>query len=53
MVFTIVKMDTQISFLEDKKSTSLTGYAFIDKMGYCFIIVYGERKRDLIVEYLS
>lgn len=54
MKHTIEKMDTKISFENDKKKdVLLTGYSFIDEMGHCFIIVYGERKRDLIVEYLS
>lgn len=45
-------MDTQVPFVEDKKTTILTGYAFIDEMNKCIIIVYGERKRDLFIEYL-
>jgi len=38
---------------ENKKWISLNGYAFIDKWGHCIIIVYGEKKRDLLSEYLS
>lgn len=30
-----------------------TGYAFIDERGHCIIIVYGEKKRDLMIEYLN
>jgi len=45
-------MSTQISFIDDKKTTLLTGYSFIDEMNKCIIIVYGERKRDLLQEYL-
>jgi len=54
MEYTIEKMDTKISFENDKKKdVLLMGYAFIDEMGHCVFIVYGERKRDLIIEYLS
>ena len=38
---------------ELKKYVSYNAYAFIDIMGRCIIIVAGERRRDLVVEYLS
>lgn len=54
MKYTITKMETPVSLLDEKKrEVSLTGYSFIDEMNKCFIIVYGERKRDLMIEYLS
>lgn len=31
----------------------LTGYAFIDEWKHCIIIVYGDRKRDLLIDLLS
>ena len=38
---------------ENKKWISLNGYAFIDSWGHCIIIVYGERRRDALSQYLS
>ena len=38
---------------DDKNWITLNGYAFIDNWGFCIIIVYGEKKRDLLSEYLS
>ena len=36
-----------------KKQVSYNAYAFIDEGGHCIIIVAGERRKDLLVEYLS
>lgn len=54
MKHSIVKMK-QVLRLQDenKKWISLIGYAFIDDNEHCIIIVYGEKKRDLLIEYLS
>lgn len=49
MKYTIEKMTT-ILMVDDKP---LNGYAFIDEWGHCIIIVYGENKRDLIINLLS
>ena len=38
---------------DDKSIIILNGYAFIDKFGYCIIIVYGESKRDDIILILK
>lgn len=46
-------MKNNLIFVEDKKKISLNGYAFIDNNGHCIIIIYGERRRDLFIEYLS
>jgi hypothetical protein len=40
-------------FNDDRKLISLNGYAFIDENNKCFIIVYGESKRDLLSKYLN
>lgn len=31
----------------------LNGYAFLDEMGFCIIIVYGENKRDLLIKHYA
>jgi hypothetical protein len=49
MKYSIQIMNT-ILIVDDK---SLTGYAFIDENKHCIIIVYGERKRDLLIDLLS
>jgi len=49
MKYTIETMDT-ILVVDDKP---LTGYAFIDNTGHCMIIVYSERKKDLMIELLK
>ena len=36
-----------------KKQVSYNTYAFLDIMGRCMIIVGGERRKDLVIEYLS
>ena len=53
MKHTIQKMSHVLRFQdENKKWISLIGYAFIDECGHCIIIVYGEKKRDVLSEYL-
>lgn len=49
MKYTIEIMNT-VLVVDDKP---LTGYAFIDESSHCIIIVYGERKRDLLIDLLS
>lgn len=54
MKFTISKMEHVLTvFNDDRKLISLNGYAFIDENNKCFIIVYGESKRDLLSKYLN
>lgn len=36
-----------------KKQISHNAYAFIDENGHCIIIIAGEKRRDLTIEYLS
>lgn len=38
---------------ENNKKNSLSGYAFIDEWGGCIMIVYGEKKKELLAKYLS
>lgn len=49
MKYIIETMKTILIF-DDKK---LQGYSFIDEWSHCIIIVYGERKRDLVIDLLS
>ena len=55
MKFTIKKMQNNISYYDYsiKKLISHNTYAFIDKDGHCIIIVGGEKRKDLMTEYLS
>lgn len=54
MKHTIVPMKQKIEILdENNKKISLTGYAFIDDWGFCIMIVYGEKKKELLTKYLS
>lgn len=53
MEHTIVKMKEKLEFLDDKKTISLNGYAFIDNCGSCIIIAYGEGRRDATSKYLT
>lgn len=46
-------MTTPFVFFENKKKITLNGYAFIDELGKCFIVVYGEGRRDSMKKYLS
>ena len=54
MNHTIVKMQNKIEYYDYtlKKQVSYNAYAFLDIMGHCMIIVAGERRRDLVSEYL-
>lgn len=38
---------------DTKKYISLNGYAFMDECNRCYMIVYGENRRDSFVEYLN
>jgi hypothetical protein len=54
MYHQIVKMNQKLEFIdENKKKTSLEGYAFMDSSGGCIIIVYGDGRRDQMSEYLD
>jgi len=54
MKHTIQKMNEKLILYEGNKLVaSLNGYAFIDDWGHCIIIVYGERNRDTLSQYLS
>ena len=50
-------MEHTIQVMEHKEfddgGNELTGYAFKDENGHCFIIIYGDKKRDLIERYLK
>jgi len=39
-------MKEPLSFEENRKMMKLNGYAFIDNYGHCYIITYGEGRRD-------
>jgi hypothetical protein len=53
MNYTIIDMNHRLEFLdENKKKRVYNAYAFMDKSGHYIIIVYGEKKRDLMSEYL-
>ena len=47
-------METPIEYYDYslKKMISHNAYAFIDEMGFCIIIVAGEKRRDQMIEYL-
>lgn len=49
MEYTITTMEYK-PIVNDKE---YIGYTFIDKYGCCIIIVYGENKRDLMINYLD
>jgi len=54
MKYTIHKMNQVLRYQdENKKWISLNGYAFMDECERCFIIVYGEGRRDSMAKYLS
>ena len=38
---------------QTRKQVTLPGFAFIDQIGSCFIIVYGESRRDSMSESLG
>lgn len=46
-------MENDFIFYDDnRKLQQHKGYAFIDEWGHCIIIVCGERRRDLMSQYL-
>jgi hypothetical protein len=50
----IEKMKRPLVFLNDnRKETTINGYAFIDEWGNTIIIVYGEGRRDDMSKYLN
>jgi len=49
MECTIQQMES-ILVIDEKP---LIGFAFIDKWNHCIIIVYGERKKELIEDLLN
>ena len=49
MRYSIKVMEHKLE-IDEKK---FTGYAFIDEGGHCTIIVYGEKKRDIVKRYLG
>jgi len=53
MKHTIEKLKNKIEFVENGKTISMDGYAFIDESGCCIIIVYGEGRRDGMSKYLN
>ena len=53
MKCTIQNMTEPLVYFENKKKIIMNGYAFIDELGKCIIIVYGEGRRDSIKKYLE
>ena len=54
MKFTIVNMKEPLTFmLDNRKTISTNGYAFIDEWDGTIIIVYGEGRRDDMAKYLT
>lgn len=53
MKHTIQNMKEPLIYFENKKEVKMIGYAFIDECGRCFMIVYGEGRRDAMKQYLS
>jgi hypothetical protein len=54
MKYTIENMKQPLTFmLDDRKTISINGYAFIDECGGTIIIVYGEGYRDSMSKYLT
>ena len=49
----IEKLKEKLTIIIDSKPISYTGYAFIDELGRCIIIVYGEGRRDDMSKYLT
>lgn len=46
-------MENNFTFIGDqRKLVTYKGYAFIDEYGFCFMIVYGEGRRDVLSKYL-
>ena len=54
MKYTIENMKEPLTFmLDNRKTISTNGYAFIDEWGGTIIIVYGEGRRDDMAKYLT
>lgn len=53
MKYTIESMPLLTYFDENQKKSFKKGYAFMDEVGSCFIIVYGENRRDSMIQYLA
>ena len=54
MKFSIEKLKNSLEFIDEKKKiVSMNGYAFIDELGKCIIMVYGEGRRDFMEEHLK
>lgn len=53
-MYTISEMTAKTPTTVNGKVTEyLTGYAFMDEFKHCFIIVYGENKRDFVINKLK
>ena len=54
MEYSIVKMQNKVEYYDydQKKHVSYNAYAFIDINGHCIIIVAGEKRKDLMSQYL-
>ena len=54
MNYTIENMKEPLTFmLDNRKTISTNGYAFIDEWDGTIIIVYGEGRRDDMAKYLT
>jgi hypothetical protein len=53
MKYVIKEMNHNLEFIKDNKKISLPGFAILDEIGLCFMIVYGEDKKDLMINYLN
>lgn len=54
MKFKIKKMEAKSPIMKDNKVVGqMNGYAFVDHCGSCYIVVYGERQRDLMDKMLN
>ena len=45
----VENMKQPLTFEENRNLTKINGYAFVNEYQQCFIIVYGEGKRDLLL----
>lgn len=54
MEYTIVNIEAKKPVINGKEIVGYQeGYAFIDKNGYCIMIVYGKNNRDNLIKYLE
>jgi hypothetical protein len=53
MKFTIEPMKIPLDIIIEKRVISYPGYAFMDKLGHCIIIVYGEKHKKDMIKFLS